>query len=75
MNDKIMDDSSDDDKDVEYLMRLEPDVTLAREESLRDPHGVEECTSYIEDSHQGDIEETDPYMCHTDDPVGEWEGD
>merc|ERR1719350_1601185 len=35
-------------KDVEYLVRLEPEVTHTRQESLRYPGGIEGSAQYVE---------------------------
>lgn len=47
-----MDQSSNDDKDVEHLMAAHPDVEFPREQALRDPGHVETRTTDVEAPHQ-----------------------
>ena len=39
-------------KAVEYLVAVKPNVNFAREESLRDPEGVEESASDVKEPHE-----------------------
>ena len=47
----IVDEGGGDDEDVEDLVRLEPDVELARKEAFGDAAAVEHCAKDVEASH------------------------